>query len=87
MNDEAQDNVGTFYVFGWGMPQNYPQALRWLRKAADQGNDVAQRNIAIVYLQGWGVPPDRAEAIRWFHKAAEKGDDESKEALSKLGAQ
>jgi uncharacterized protein len=48
---------------------------------------VAQRNIAIVYLQGWGVPPDRAEAIRWFHKAAEKGDDESKEALSKLGAQ
>ena len=35
MNDEAQDNVGTFYLFGWGMPQNYPEALRWLRKAAD----------------------------------------------------
>ena len=44
--------MGTFYLFGWGMTQNYPEALRWLRKAADQGNDVAQRNIAIVYLQG-----------------------------------
>jgi hypothetical protein len=59
--------------------------MRWLRKAADQGNEVAQRNIGIVYLQGLGVRKDRHEAIRWLRKAAEKGDEDAKEALKYLG--
>jgi TPR repeat protein len=70
---------------GWGVSQDYTQALNWLRKAADQGNEVSMRNIGIMYFKGWGVAQDRAEAIRWFRKAAERGDDESKQALKELG--
>jgi uncharacterized protein len=58
--------------------------MRWLRKAADQGNEVAQRNIGFLYLKGLGVPQDRAGAIRWFRKPADKGDEDAKDALKIL---
>jgi TPR repeat protein len=58
--------------------------MRWLRKAADQGNEVAQRSIGMIYLQALGVPQDRAEAIRWFRKAAANGDEDAKSALEYL---
>ena len=63
------------------------EAMRWFRRAADQGNEVAQRNIAIMYVQGLGVAADKDEAIRWFKQAAAAGDDESKDALKQLGAE
>jgi TPR repeat protein len=71
-------------VSAWGVLQDYAEGMRWLRKAADQGNEVAQRNIGMLYLQGLGVPQDRAEAIRWLHKATDNGDDDAKGALQIL---
>lgn len=45
----AQDNLGTLYFNGEGVPKDYQQALRWFRLAADQGEAVAQTKIAIMY--------------------------------------
>jgi TPR repeat protein len=57
--------------------QDYVEAARWYRKAADQGHAGAQNNLGYMYCQGQGVPQDYAEAARWFRKAADQGDAEA----------
>jgi TPR repeat protein len=56
------------------VPQDYVEAVKWYRKAAEQGNAQAQDYLAIMYGQGKGVPQDYAEAIQWFKRAAEQGN-------------
>jgi tetratricopeptide (TPR) repeat protein len=53
---------------------DYATALRWYRKAADQGNASAQANLGWMYENGQGISQDSAEALRWFRKAADQGD-------------
>ena len=62
------------YDKGQGVPQDYAEAVKWYRKAADQGNAPAQSNLGLMYDKGQGVPQDYAEAVKWFRKAAEQGD-------------
>ncbi len=40
---KAQYNVGHMYRNGHGVPQDYSEAMRWYRKAADQGLARAQK--------------------------------------------
>lgn len=75
---------GLQYFFGLGVPQDYGEAVRWYRKAAEQGNGDAQYNLAIMYKYGHGVNKDLSEARRWFQKAADQGDENAKEQLRKL---
>ena len=51
------------------MLQDYAEAARWYRKAAEQGNAIAQTNLGTMYFQGQGVPQDYAEAVRWCNLA------------------
>ena len=55
------------------MPQDYVEALKWYRKAAEQGYAKAQYNLGLMYDNGDGVAEDHAEAFKWFRKAAEQG--------------
>ena len=54
--------------------KNYTEAVKWYRKAAEQGYASAQCNLGDCYKQGNGVTKDYAEAVKWFRKAAEQGD-------------
>ena len=38
------------------MPQDHAEAIRWYRKAAEQGHADAQYNLGIMYYEGKGVP-------------------------------
>ena len=42
------------YDDGQGVAQNYAEAARWYRKAADQGNASAQLNLGVSYYDGQG---------------------------------
>ena len=42
----AQFNLGMLYENGEGLAQDYAEAVRWYRKAADQGVIEAQYNLA-----------------------------------------
>jgi TPR repeat protein len=53
--------------------KDYPEALSWFHKAADQGHAGAQTDIGALYGYGWGVPQDYAQAMSWYRKAAEQG--------------
>ena len=53
--------------------KNYTEAVKWYRKAADQGYADAQCNLGYMYNQGLGVTKSSAEAVKWYRKAAEQG--------------
>ena len=55
------------------LAEDYPTALRWWRKAAEQGLAEAQFNLGHRYREGRSVKQDDREAVRWYRKAAEQG--------------
>jgi S1-C subfamily serine protease len=62
------------YLDGQGVPQDYAEALKWLRKAIEKGNASAQAILGMMYWYGDGVPQGYAEAVKWYRNAAEQGD-------------
>lgn len=64
------------------MPKDQVEAVKWYRKAAEQGHASAQINLGVCYVNGDGVEKDQVEAVKWYRKAAEQGDES---ALIKLG--
>ncbi|MFV9616915.1 MAG: tetratricopeptide repeat protein, partial [Gammaproteobacteria bacterium] len=71
---EAQNSLGIMYGIGYGVRQDYKQAVKWYQKAAKQGSAKAQSNLGIVYLNGEGVKQNKATAKEWFGKACEDGN-------------
>ena len=53
--------------------KNYTEAVKWYRKAAEQGHTRAQFNLGFCYDEGQGVTQDYYEAVKWYRKAAEQG--------------
>lgn len=58
---------------GIGVPKNQPEALKWLKKAADAGHPDAQFQLSRAYWSGEGVAADEKEAATWAKMAAEQG--------------
>jgi uncharacterized protein len=81
---DAQLSLGLMYDKGRGVPQNYGEASKWFRKAAEQGNVAAQFFVALKYLTGEGVPQDYGEASKWLRKVAEQGDAYSQYYLGQM---
>jgi len=71
---QAQVKLGTMYLNGQGVPQDYRQAVYWFSKAAEQGYPVAQNNLGVMYAKGQGVSQDYQQAGYWYRKAAEQGN-------------
>jgi TPR repeat protein len=66
------------------VPQDYGEAAKWYRKAADQNYALAQSSLGPMYQLGRGVPHDEILALMWYHLAAAQGDDYAKEARDEL---
>ena len=58
---------------GQGVAQDYAEAVKWYRKAADQGFAPAQFNLGLMYAQGLGVAQDKSFAHMWLSLAAAQG--------------
>ena len=52
--------------------QDYVEALKWYRKAAERGYFEAQFKLGEMYANGKGVAKDDVEALKWYRKAAEQ---------------
>ena len=75
MTAEEMYKLGLSYYKGSnGKPQNYTEAAKWYKKAAEQGHATAQNFLGVCYYNGSGVTQNYAEAMRWYRKAAEQGD-------------
>ena len=80
----AQHNVGNFYAVGIGVDQDYKEALKWWRRAADQCIVEAQYAIGCLYSNGWGVARDQHQAATYYRKAAEHGHPSAQNNLGWL---
>jgi TPR repeat protein len=56
------------------VPSDFVEAVKWYRKAAEQGHVAAQHNLGLCYQNGHGVSQNDSEAVKWYRKAAEKGN-------------
>ena len=66
---QAQYNLGVMHYDGEGVPQDYAEAVKWYRLAADQGYANAQYNLGVMCRDGHGVPQDGAEGVKWYRLA------------------
>ena len=97
---EAQINLGMMFESGQGVPQDFKEAIRWYRLAADQGLIKAQEKLnsllkksakaqinfglGMRFESGEGVPQDFEEAIRRYQLAADLGLIKAQEKLNLL---
>jgi hypothetical protein len=58
------------YYHGQGAPQDYAEAVKWYRKAAEQGHAHAQNNLGAMYHKGQGVHQDYIQAYMWYNLSA-----------------
>ena len=58
------------YSQGQGVQQDYAEAVKWYRRAVEQGYADAQGNLGTMYFNGRGVQQDYAEAVKWTRRAA-----------------
>lgn len=70
---EAQFNLGFCYYSGYGVSQDFKQAVYWYTKSANQGYAMAQGFLGALYHDGIGVAQDYKQAVYWFTKAANQG--------------
>jgi TPR repeat protein len=74
----AQYQIASNYF----VQENYTEAVKWLRRAADQGFAAAQTELGRSYLNGEAVGKDYVEAVKWFRKAADQNYPDGECALA-----
>ncbi len=70
---DAQFELAELYAESDGVEQNWVEAVKWYRKAAEQGHDGAQFKVGLSYQNGKGVPQSDSEAYVWLNISAENG--------------
>ena len=78
-NELAQFELGHMYENGRGVTQDYAEAMKWYRLAADQGYAAAQNNLGVMYKNGLGVLQDNVMAHMWYNIASANGHDKAGE--------
>jgi hypothetical protein len=71
----AQMLLAAAYEEGSFGKTNFPEALKWFRRSADQGNPDAQNSLGQMYEDGEGITQNYAVAAKWYRKAAEHVPD------------
>ncbi len=71
-NSLALYKLGLLYDNGSGVPQDYAKAVKWYRKAAEQGYAKAQFMIGFMYYEGRGVTQDYVQAHVWYNLAVSR---------------
>ena len=69
--------MSVLYNRGMGVPQDWEESIRLIKKSANQGFAKAQSQLGGIYEYGlMNTPKNHQEAMKWFEKAAEQGDPE-----------
>ena len=67
---QSQSELGDRYYTGRGVAKDHAEAMKWYRKAAEQGDAEKRRSLAFLY---W-LAGDNVEAAKWYLRAAEQGN-------------
>jgi len=66
------------------VPQNFVEAAKWFRLAADQGLSSAQFMLGEMHVLSEGVPFDLVRALMWLTLAAAQGYERAIEARERI---
>lgn len=71
----SETEIEKWYRTGRELYQNkeYTEAVKQLKKAANQGHAEAQNSLGDCYFHGDGVERDSVLALKWYKRAAEQG--------------
>lgn len=69
-----QLELGVAYWYGRGVVQDYAEAVKWFRLAAEAGDSEAQRGLGNAYWSGNGVEQDYRQAVEWYRRSSELGN-------------
>ena len=81
---EAQETLGGLYFFGKGIAQDFAEAAKWFRKAAEGGDAQSTYLLGYLYEDGKGVPRDAMQAHMWSNLAASQLAGEEAERVAKV---
>jgi TPR repeat protein len=71
LGPEALEKIGDMYQRGDDLPQNSSEAIKWYRKAAENGGEAMQVKLAsLLLLKGQSGPSNYAEVLGLCEKAA-----------------
>ncbi|MEZ5849819.1 MAG: protein kinase [Hyphomicrobiaceae bacterium] len=73
-DESSQHLFGFWYEVGFVVQQNYTEALRNYRAAAERLYGPSMQEIGNLYYDGKGVTKNQAEALRWFRLGAERNN-------------
>jgi len=59
---------------GQGVVQDFKEAAKWYRLAAEQGSALAQYNLGVIYAKGRGVAQNFMRAHMWLDVAEKNGN-------------
>ncbi len=76
---ELAESYGYFENGNWWIAgvNDFAEAAKWYRKAAEQGDPMAQGMLGWLYATGRGVDKDLKTAVEWFRKGAAQGNAEA----------
>jgi len=64
---------------------NPKKAVKWFRKAAEQGDAESQYELARCYYYGFGINENMKEAEKWYREAAKQGHENAKSVMLAKG--
>jgi TPR repeat protein len=84
----SQYIIATQYQYGFGeVEEDDVEAVKWMRKAALQGEVIAEYNLGLMLANGEGVPKNYLKAMEWLNKAARQGYVKGQFTLGKIYAE
>jgi TPR repeat protein len=84
IDSDEQFILGVKSEFGYGVAEDFQQAVNWYTKSSKQGNIKAQAYLAWLYAEGKGVERDYEKSLFWYNKAANQGDINAKSEVFRI---
>ena len=82
---KVQESLGMLYHYGCGkVRKSHSIAVKWLKKASNNGSPYAQGLLAVKYLNGNGVPQNFVKSYKWANIAASRGVEQAKKMRNRL---
>ena len=71
-------------IRGLAVTVDHQEALKWFRRASEQGNGEAQFNLGVAYYIGDGMPKNLMEAYKWMSLSDAQGVARARNALQTI---
>ncbi|MEO1019795.1 MAG: caspase family protein, partial [Pseudomonadota bacterium] len=80
----AENNMGRFYLEGWGAESSLGAAIEYWQRAAAKKFPPSLDSLGTLYSRGRHIEPDYAKAVDYYQRAATVGSSNAMNSLARL---